>query len=73
MSALTDSHCHFLPGVDDGAAEEKESLGILRLLRAASATFSSPPQRELNQSGFYATGNKISHDKKINVPSAVRQ
>ncbi len=33
MSALTDSHCHFLPGVDDGAAEEKESLGILRLLR----------------------------------------
>lgn len=33
MSALTDSHCHFLPGVDDGAAEEEESLGILRLLR----------------------------------------
>lgn len=33
MSALTDSHCHFLPGVDDGAAAEEESLGILRLLR----------------------------------------
>lgn len=33
MSALTDSHCHFLPGVDDGAAIEGESLGILLQLR----------------------------------------
>ena len=28
MSALTDSHCHFLPGVDDGAAAEEESWGF---------------------------------------------
>ena len=27
MSALTDSHCHFLPGVDDGAAEEAKAAG----------------------------------------------
>ncbi len=29
-SGFIDIHCHILPGVDDGARDEKESLGMLR-------------------------------------------
>ena len=33
MSALTDMHCHVLPGVDDGPATMDETLAILREAR----------------------------------------
>jgi protein-tyrosine phosphatase len=32
--ALVDLHCHFLPGVDDGAADVGEALAMLRLAHA---------------------------------------
>ena len=27
---LTDIHCHMLPGIDDGAADAKESMAMLK-------------------------------------------
>ena len=30
LPAGVDAHCHLLPGVDDGAADQEESLAIIR-------------------------------------------
>ena len=34
-NSLIDIHCHILPGIDDGAANEKESLKMFRMAAAA--------------------------------------
>lgn len=34
-NSLIDIHCHILPGIDDGAANEKESLKMLKMAAAA--------------------------------------
>ncbi len=35
MSGFTDLHCHFVPGIDDGAPTAEDGLALLRTLRAA--------------------------------------
>lgn len=35
VNRLIDMHCHILPGIDDGAADEKESLKMFKLAAAA--------------------------------------
>lgn len=38
MTALTDLHCHILPGVDDGSASVEESLELLRMQKQQGIT-----------------------------------
>ena len=35
MSGFVDLHCHFVPGIDDGARTPEDALDLLRALRAA--------------------------------------
>jgi protein-tyrosine phosphatase len=35
MSGYVDLHCHFVPGIDDGARTDEEALALLRALAAA--------------------------------------
>ena len=30
MAGMIDMHCHILPGIDDGAKDEKDALELLR-------------------------------------------
>lgn len=35
---MVDIHCHFLPGIDDGAKTEQESIGMMRLAARSGTT-----------------------------------
>ncbi|WP_258831567.1 tyrosine-protein phosphatase [Peribacillus frigoritolerans] len=63
---MIDIHCHILPGVDDGAADIKESLNMARKAVEAGVTHIFATPHHLNEKYVNVKSDIIDHAERLN-------
>ncbi|KOR79805.1 tyrosine protein phosphatase [Bacillus sp. FJAT-21352] len=63
---MIDMHCHILPGVDDGSADMKESLGMARKAVEAGITHIFATPHHLNEKYVNVKSNIIDRTVRLN-------